>query len=191
MIPNIERYIKFLCDHEITSEDFLFLYTLYLEEYDSLLDYVEVDKGGVNGLTRDRMTYLMEKGYLVNYSRDSDPIETRYAPEMFFVTDKFKNLIFISDQMAGKELWNLYPAFLKINGDSIPAKSCNKDEILTLYSRKIGNNISTHQRVIEALTTYKERGLNMGIEKFIRSEHWENVGELDDNSSNVGSIYDL
>lgn len=192
MIQNIERYINFLCDYEITSEDFLFLYALFLEEGSLLVKYVEAVKGGIVGLTRDRMEYLIERGYLVNYSRDSDPIETRYAPEMFFVTDKFKNIIFLSDDEAGKELHRAYPSFLHINGQSIPAKACDKDEMFKVYARKIGNNIKTHKKVLEALEIYKSKGMiNMGFEKFIRSEYWTSINEIEDTSSNTGSIYDL
>lgn len=113
---------------------------------------------------------LIEKGYLKRYKEDDGDLV-----DNFIVLDKFNTKVFNSfPEESGKEVWDAYPEFIRVDGKKLAAKSCSKDEWVIEYARKYGRYKNQHKKIMEAVKYGRESQLiTWGIKKFMEAELWD------------------
>jgi len=103
---------------------------------------------------------LIDRGYIVG------TVET---PASNVITPEGFNAIFIDEDVAANEIWNLYPSYF----DKYQTKSMDKEMFIMLYQKKIDNLKDKHEEIKELLIKAIEYGwINRKIEMWIRSEQW-------------------
>jgi hypothetical protein len=164
------KYINFLCKHKITAGQFLLLYLTLTKDMGNLYKYVHEVKPWDKKDTKD----LEERGYLINMNTGDNSFG-----DMYVVQEKFYKEMWVDLDFAGEELWETYPAFFIISGGKkLPARSCDKDKLVSNYHRLIKTNMKKHKEVIELLKIAVSRNeINMGIEKWVGSEQWKILKE--------------
>lgn len=168
-IDDVRGYTNFLIKHKLTPNQFYFLLLRNMSIVDSdtavraTIDYID----STGGFTIKELEDLESRGYLDNVNSPGD-----FDVIAYFATPKFYNELFVETDLAGEEFWKAYPDKIIINGAEVRAKTGDKEELTKLYAKKIKYNKNTHKKVLESLKKDIEEGLNMGIEKYIRSEQW-------------------
>jgi hypothetical protein len=127
---------------------------------------------------RSEVKDLEERGFIKNLNNgrliENDQYEVRDD------TDQGKSIVsfFNEDVTMGDELWSVYPWSFTIGDKTVPAKTCDRDEITDIYIKKIKGSMRKHRQVISCIKRGTALGLiKVGIEKFVRGEQWEFVAE--------------
>ena len=170
---NTEKLVGFLSSRKMSANQYLLCHLLYMEEHDLLATLVKDDK---LKFTKKEVDDLIENGYLVKLHGDNSQFS-------FMVTDKFSRAIFVDNEEAGEQLWSTYPKVLDIEGVMQSTRTCDKDDILEVYYKRIRGSKKKHEFVMQMLNRYvdlvKTRKMNaMGIEKWVKGENWDVVAEL-------------
>ena len=106
-------------------------------------------------------------------------------------------MIFIDTEEAGLALFEAYPHFLNIGGQQVVAKKggningvyYGKDELISLYAKKIGNDIVKHNSIIEAIEKAKQQNvINFTLRDFIYNELWDAFIDLEGRTSKTKMI---
>lgn len=179
---DINKFIDFLCKNQLTPNQFTFCYLLCTDDVVKRTsnEIAFSNKGNIYKYFNEigaivsiqDIRYLEDRGFIVDTNKKGD---TYY--DNFVVTQTLIDLLFGKEEDF-EDLWKLYPAFIKIDGRSIPAKSCNPDELSKKYFIILRKTSFTHSDVIETLKYCKENDLiSMGIEKWVMSRQWENFKE--------------
>jgi hypothetical protein len=132
-------------------------------------------------LFRKVLESLKEKKVILstfNIPREGDVLNFNNIP---FNKNFLKMYIRESNEL-GKELFDLYPPFININGKLCSIKNFTKaglfsiEEFCLYYAKTIKNASVTHERVMEALRFGKENNLiNYSILEFIASNKWNEI----------------
>jgi len=197
---NAEKLTNIYVKYGITPNQFYVLYLIYSKDWNNLYRYKENviskvtknDKGesiNLHGFdVEEELQPLIDKGYL------EDPFTRGVSRSNFeivdlMVTPTFSSKIFIDSWQAGEELWKLYPHFLEINGQKVVAKKggemngkyYGKEELIELYSKKIGNSRDKHDWILrKTKLAIDQKVINFPIRNFIYDEMWEAFEELED-----------
>lgn len=179
MIEDPKQFVEFLARHRLSSDQFLFMFLIYKENYTSLYIYTEQ----VKGLHPEEIQDLVRRGYLRN--ENSAPGD--YFADSFIVTEKFTAVAFdMTNKDAATEFWDAYPPILYIDGKRFSATAVNKELFLEKYTKKIGYSKRLHKKVMAALTYGKQiNAVNMGIEKWFQSEQWN---QLEKEMNETGTV---
>ena len=180
MIIDINEYVDFLCKSQIDPNQFLICWLIYNKDRKNSYKYIsELKRFKVEDILE-----LEKKGYLANVKSRSDSSNTLELDD-YITTQKFDDFVIIDKVEIGEEFWNFYLKWIWINGSKVSAKSCDKDEFIENYAKKIKNNKKKHLKIMEIYERYKKENLyaDMKIDKFIGSEHWENLEDLYKNNS--------
>ena len=122
-----EKLVEFLAFRKITANQYLLCHLLYLGEHEMLKRYVSNDS---LQFTEAEVKDLISKGYVEQLFDDNSQFS-------YMVTDKFSRHLFVDNEEAGQEIWDTYPKILKIEGVIQSTRSCDKDEVLETYYRRI------------------------------------------------------
>ncbi len=165
----VDRYIPFLVENELTQPQFLLLYCMYREKWELIAKYKKAfpsDDGSMIGnIYRED---LVNRGFLIQ-------IEDGDTADCFEITKKFAK-IFVDEFEAGNEFWDIYPAFVISEGKRLPLSTMDKNLFRKIYSDRINHDFEEHKEVMKDLKFAIDEGLiNMGIEKFVRSEMWSKI----------------
>ena len=183
------KLVDFLSQLKITANQYLFCHLLYTKEFDTLRKYVTSsytikEKEYDLRFTEEEIKDLVDRGYVVK-------LFNKNSPSSYMVTDKFSRKLFIEIDEAGEQLWDTYPKTLKIDGIIQSTRTCDKEEVLELYAKRIKFSLEKHKEIMILLNKYKVlvkdgRMNGMGIEKWIKGENWDVVKEvsLNENSWN-------
>jgi hypothetical protein len=97
----------------------------------------------------------------------------------YFPAPKITAQIWVDFNEAGEDLWDSYPNFLVLsNGHQVPAKTCDKDELVETYCKKIKYSKKKHAEIMEILKIAVDMNeISMGIEKWVGSEQWKVLKE--------------
>lgn len=164
-----KEFVKFLARHRLTSDQFLFMFLIYKEEYEALYQYTEQ----VKGLPPAEINDLVRRGYMINENQRG-----QYFADGFIITDKFSSEVFSMIDKAAEEFWETYPLAIYVDGKRFSAKTADKADLCDRYNKKIGYSVRKHKKVMEALRYGIQHNLiNMGIEKWFRSEQWKQLEE--------------
>jgi hypothetical protein len=125
---------------------------------------------------------LIERGLLAE-ENDSQTL-TSYR-----VTEEFFGDYYIDQEEAGEQLWEAFPKLLSIDNVYQSTRTCDKEEILETYYRRIKGSRKKHQYILQMTNRYTDliqagEMSGMGIEKYIKGENWDVVGEA------LGHTYD-
>ena len=165
------RFLDLLCRLEITPTQFYLMYLLHTKNFAGIAQYTNEVAPFPNGEVED----LVGRGMLIDMNKDNGPI---YA-DLLSLTDSAQTLLFKNIEQCGNEMWDAYPSFIMVNGAQVPAKTCDKDDIMDLYGDIIAYNPIYHRRVLELIAYAKNNGLiSMGIEKWVKSRQWEAIESL-------------
>ena len=176
---DLQRYMKYLIEHELTERQFLFCYCTQKAYKDQSIYRVMGDFTKALGVMQDgrkrfmldtERTDLITKGYI---TCEGDGTKASH----YHVTDKWLDE-FVTEYEAGQQLIAAYPSFIQINGVNVPLKTTDRAVIRSTYTDRIHGDRRKHERVIEALEYGVKHGLvNMNLEKFVLSEFWEDLIE--------------
>lgn len=171
MVLRDRKFLDALCRLQITPTQFYLMYLLHTRKYADISTYHEK----VGEFPVREVDDLIDRGLVIDMNKPGEPI---YA-DLLSLTDAAQTLMFVATQECGEDLWTSYPSFIIVNGSNVPAKTCDKDEIMDLYGDVIAYNPVLHRRVMEVIDYAKRNGLiTMGIEKWVKSRQWETVEEL-------------
>lgn len=172
---NTEKLVGFLASRKMTANQYLLCHLLYMGEHDLLATLVKNDK---LKFTKKEVDDLIKNGYVEKLFGDTSQFS-------FIATDKFSRALFVDSEEAGQQLWDTYPKVLDIEGVMQSTRTCDKDDVLEVYYKRIKGSKKKHEYVMQMLNHYvdlvKSRKMNaMGIEKWIKGENWDVVAELVD-----------
>ena len=181
-----EKLVEFLSSRKMTANQYLLCHLLYMGEHDLLARLVKNDQ---LRFAKKEVNDLIERGYLEKLFGDNSQFS-------FMTTDKFSRAVFVDEEEAGQQLWDTYPKVLSIDGVMQSTRTCDKDDILETYYKRIKGSKKKHEFVMQMLHRYvdlvKARQMNsMGIEKWVKGENWDVVAELSEQSVGYDSKSDL
>lgn len=176
MITPIREFVDLLCRLKISPNQFLICMLIYEKDVAGTIKYYEENK--TNRFSSIDINELINRGFIIRVSKD----EKHYELDQFIVTDMFSSEFLVDGEEAGEEFWNLYPSWMTFNNTKkTSAKSCDKDDLIEKYAKKIRSSKNKHQEIMSILRQYIEATNGnpaMGIEKFVSSEHWTALKEL-------------
>lgn len=191
MINNINKYIDFLMEHDITERQFTLLFLLYTDAYAErpdgsrlyanrstaerpiakLMEFFHFhDRRGRVAWDREKdIDYLEKKGFITK-------LGNKYSPELLKLEDKFIEAIFATESDF-EVFYRLYPShidnFNNPAGPKIPLKAVDKDSLFELYKRKVLTK-DEHNVLIRVIKWGKQHNqINMNIAKYVGSEQWK------------------
>lgn len=177
---NIEEFTDFTTKHKLSEKQFILLYFLYMIKFvdkerfmPMMIRYIKVHGVKENGKLKfapdTTKKDLIERGFMKKGQGT--------GVAAYELTSKFLDA-FVSEHIAGRDFVNAYPARAVIKGTYIPLKTSDKDEMRRLYVDRIRHSRAEHEEVMQDLEFAVNAGIvNMSIEKFIRSEQWEDIRE--------------
>lgn len=172
MLIDTEEYIKTLAAYQITPNQLLMLKLLDDED----LPNIRLHKELIGGFNQRDVDILLEKELIIRNTGAGYSINID-------LTINNTNL----DELP-EEIWRQYPSWLLIDVHRISAKSADYDWFSDYYIRKvIKGSKRKHRKILQIINKYKsENGgyATMGIEKFFKSRHYE---ELDKGNINKES----
>lgn len=183
MITSIREFVDLLCKLKISPNQFLICMLIHERDMAATIKYYEENQ--VNRFSHKDIDELLERGLLLRITKD----EKHYNLDQFIVTDLFSREFLIDNDDAGEEFWNAYPSWIHMNNKKVSAKSCDKDDLIEKYAKKIKGSVKRHRDIMAVLEKYAEENngqATMGIDKFVGSEQWtilkqayeENTGDL-------------
>lgn len=182
MILNAKLIVDLVIKYDLDSvEEFLLAYCVYKKDYPTLKKYMDHKSFIFNN---EIIENLVKKGIIDCNKLNTDKIEFLDL----YVTEEFSNQIFIDTLEAGEELYSVYPDTTTIQGGTVILKKGDKignfywgkDELMELYCKKIDNDRSLHNQIIECIKRCKEKGIiNFTLRSFIFDSSWESLMKLD------------
>lgn len=191
-IQNLTAHVAFLSENQITAEQHLLLYCLYLDRLETKEQgrwFVEATGKGrpISNLyvyhslrkwTPAEIDDLADKGFLVNKNAKG-----RYFPDNLEVTDKFIDALF-ARRKEFYEFLELYPAFTDSfhanDNRKVPLKMVGEEEIFLSFVRNV-NTKAEHSRMMRALQWAVENNqISVKITNFLDSHYWTSLETLMD-----------
>lgn len=185
MTLDLKEWIEILCKLKISPNQYAICMLVYDKDVASTLKYYHENAG--KQFTYAEIDELVDKEYLLRLSKDPK----NYQLDYFTITEKFKSDFLIDEDDAGDEFWNTYPSWIWMNNRKVSAKSCDKDELIENYNRKIKGKKKLHLKILETIKEYSLRNDGfaiMGIEKFVGSEQWTILKEEYDRDGTTGDL---
>lgn len=185
MTLSVKEFVDILCKLKISANQYLICMLVYDRDGATTIKYYNENSG--NQFTYEEIDDLVDREYLLRLSKD----RKNYQLDYFSTTTKFMSDFLIDEDDAGEEFWNAYPSWIWMNGRKTSAKSCDKDDIIEKYYRKIKGNKKKHQKVMETIEEYSKRNdgfATMGIEKFVGSEQWTILQKDYESDSGTGDL---
>jgi hypothetical protein len=177
-----KELVEFLAKHQLSSDQFLFMFLIYTEDYPSLYRYTEQ----VKGLSPQEVQDLVRRGYMINENRG----DNQYWADSFIITDKFVSEIYKRNNDPASEFWEAYPSVIYNDGKRFNGKTADKEKFFEMYMKKVGFSERLHGRVMSALKYGMEtNAITMGIEKWFKSEQWAQLDKEIKQNSEKGERY--
>lgn len=169
MFLNEEALVDLLIEHKINVNQ---MYFMYLIHSGSSAIYRIANEG--KKFYRKEVEELETRGFIRNLNPTSMVQNDEYEIDEF--TDNGKKILeFLNSEITmADELWNAYPWSFQINGNNVAAKTCDRDMISEIYTKKIKGSMTKHKKILKDVKRGAALGLiNCGIEKFVKGEQWE------------------
>tara|TARA_R100000365_G_C2732258_1_gene62306 strand:+ start:369 stop:995 length:627 start_codon:yes stop_codon:yes gene_type:complete len=200
-LETLKQFVDVLHKFKISANQYLFMAMIYHRRYELFKKFADLDsetvdpKTGVpfmnNTIRQSEIRQLEVRGMIIDTNKDDE-----YYPEKYILGDGIETSIFDNKLVNAHEFWDAYPDTFPVrrgnNVTSALAKSTDKDALLVKYASKVKTD-KKHKEMLELLEKYKrliDKGLinGMGIEKYISSEVYNTIRNLDDNDRNDGSV---
>jgi len=165
-----KQYVDYLCKHNISPEQFLFLYIIYENDYASLYKYVNEN----GGFELKSLEDLENRGYLINEGGS----DTSWA-DNYRVTNKFIKELYNTDiSTAYDEFFEAYPLQIYINGKKLPGRNATM-KTRSFYKKSIAPKRALHTKVMECLEwAVNNAQIHMGMERWLETEQWKTIEQL-------------
>ncbi len=174
MFQNHHRYIDFLVEHQLTNEQFMFLYILYADSLEtdgdgdrvfpregpaiaSIWKYAQAMKSWPRASLQD----LVDRGF----ARFRGPAD-KFIPDLMEVTEQFRKLLFVGPEEAAL-FWDAYP---------VPQRTgITFHSIIPLYRRTV-LTLLVHRQVMDALQWgIRHHLIDQNIRVWITNQRWKDV----------------
>lgn len=173
MFQSVKRYIKFIAENKMSQQKFLFLYLIRRKDYESIKIYMEAfptHDGSMIGEAAKQE--LIDEGFIEKVGESTKVTD-------YVITEKFNKLFLNNYFEAAYEVWDAYPAYVRIDGKNIPLTNMDKYAFANLYGERIDYSVDEHLEVIKDIRFGVEHNLiSSNIEKFVRSQSWEKLREI-------------
>lgn len=176
-----EGFVRLLIKHGITVEQYFYLELLYHNDIKSMKLYVNDTHPYDKGMA----SYLVDLGYIEDLN---DPGECR--ANRFMIKSKIATKLFGKRHDKAIEFWTLYPSHIWIgsSGQRASTKSVDKQAFLAMYEDRIAKQPELHDIIIESLRYNIGMGVQMGIDKWFRSEQWVELQSELNNKMDMNDI---
>ena len=167
MFQNVERYIEFITTNKMSQAQFILMYLIYRKKYACIEQYKKAfptDDGTMIG--EGAKEDLIKRGFIEKVNNDE-------KADSYILTDKFLKL-FLKDRFeAAEQIWNLYPGYVSMGGNTIPLTTMDRYRFANIYAERIDYSVDEHLEVIKDVKFGVDNNLlRTSIEKFVMSEAW-------------------
>ena len=176
-----KSFADFLVRKKLTPNQFFICHMLYIGDIETLQKYITTEYNSSKGIAKtlafkpSEVSDLIDRGFLIE-ENDKGVLSS------YRVTEKFYEGYYIDEEEAGEQLWECFPKTLTIDGVIQSTRTCDKEDVLETYYRRIRGSRKKHQYVLMMTNRYSDlirsgEMSGMGIEKYIKGENWDVVGE--------------
>lgn len=195
-INTIEEDLQIMQSYDITAEQLFLVKLLFIAQEENGRQSAIVDyfvKCRHSSVPLEMLNILGEKNILVlnTIPKKGDKL----IPDNLHFTQKFLKDWFIYAHVAGKELMDKYPNYMKTaHGELLPAKNITKvyislEAMFNAYGKSIRHSRNNHEKIMNLLRWSEEKGLiKFGIAEFVASKKWESLEQ--DYQQTVDGIFD-
>lgn len=159
-----ERYVDFICEHNITQGQFLLLYLVYKKRLDLVLKYKQkfpTDDGTMIG--KRWVEELFDRELLIKKDNKTE------------IGIKFKE-VFCNKIDTAEELLAIYPSTMEINGKIVPLTAIDTITVADLYTPKILDCKKEHEEVLKDIEfAVIHDMINLSLKNFILSKYWVSI----------------
>lgn len=183
MIINIDRFVNFLNENELSSDQFLILYLIYQGRIKLLQEYnYKQQESGNHGVRISDLERLHDYGYLYfAYAKDKNGefflIHNKYVPDLnsLILTESFNDELIIQNDDAAEELFESFPAITRLKNIVVKrSDGGDVEKAMDWYRKYINNDRIKHQEIVKRLKTAIEYGyLESGFPKWVFGRMWE------------------
>lgn len=164
MITDIDKYVEFLCDNDITANEFLILWLVHTKDTESIKKYKQA-KGAFAVVD---IEHLISLNFITNFSMDGS-----YDIFSMMVTDKFTKRVVIDEDDAYEELQTVYPAWIEVKGTKYPTIKGDPMVVAKDYFKAHKGNRLAHKRIMDITRMYyANRPVTGNIHDYILNRRW-------------------
>lgn len=182
MILQTDIYTDILIKHNLTPEQFLFLWYVYREDINKGVEYAQHFS-----FDYDAIKDLEDRDYIISSKAKNE----KYGFGNTVVNlEAIKNMIVENGYAAALEIWNNYPLFIMINGKKVYSRSTiSKEAFMELYINHIDKNLILHTNILRITKELNEKFqyATMSIEKYISTEAYMAIEEELKNGRNLAN----
>lgn len=187
----LNTILNLLAQYHIDANELLLLYLTFIarDEEGHSEYFTKWYNNGGHEILKTLFNSLKDKGII---HKNYNPVT--YEPNAIEFSKKFiKSWNKCSGKM-GQELFNLYPAWVSINGKMASLKDVSKkfdslENFFFFYSVQIGHDPVKHEEILDILKWAKENNyINFGILSFVISHKWNDLKELRDNPNIINTV---
>ena len=174
------RISELISKYRISPTQIYILWMLYTKDDKAIEEYIKVF-----GFKKEDFKELIDKGLLLHTNSKA---ESYITTDLVVTLELVEHLVKIEPDEAYEELFQLYPAFLNINGKDVSAKGLTfSDEkaAKAAYASIISKDRFLHKRILEAVVKYKKDNngyATVKIDKFLTSRLWEDLENKTDDT---------
>ena len=189
--------LNIMSDWKLSADELLLIWlTLYSRDEENHAEYFNKWFDDCNGKEQLKTLFesLKTKGVILkNYNPES------YIPNQVEFNKHFLNNYYKQSGVLGKELFDNYEPFIRINGKMASLKNISKkfytlEEFYFYYSSQIGHNIKKHQEIMDILEWAKSNNLvKISILEFVASHKWNEFKMMKDEGwqPDIATSYDV
>lgn len=156
--------VDFCAEKKITVEQFLLCYLTHTQQYALIYKYCQ----GVRPFPKSLVENLVKRGFVINLNKNDD-----VYPDNLIITEEFTDDLKSILGEDSDEFWDAYPSEVSVGGKAFNGKSISREDLETIYRKKLLRAKTTHKEVMEALHIQTEHGtLGMGMKKWFETEQW-------------------
>lgn len=194
MVYDFERFSEIMQKLDISPNQIYICMLLMEKSMKKKVELFTKYKIIQEGFEYEDLEVLVNKGYLEDFNSDKVPrtvfehgkrrqITELKTFDLFMVTDKFKEGIWIDSEEAALEAWQSFPTWMKINEKSTNIKNMVYDEFVEHYSKIISGNGVLHRKIVTAFSHFRRfvkagKVTGMGIKKALDKKLWNDIEEL-------------
>ena len=186
-----------MSDWKLSADELLLIWlTLYARDEENHAEYFNKWFDDCSGKEQLKTLFesLKTKGVILkNYNPES------YIPNQIEFNKHFLNNYYKQSGVLGKELFDNYEPFIRINGKMASLKNISKkfytlEEFYFYYSSQIGHNVKKHQEIMDILNWAKDNNLvKVSILEFVASHKWNEFKTMKDEGwqPDIATSYDV
>ena len=164
MIDNIENYVDFLEEYDLTANQFLFCYLVAIEDYKNIKRHF-VDRN--NLLKSTELDKLISNNIITikNYKKNEEGLRLN----QIIINSNFSKKIIVNKELAATEIFESYFDYGWWGDTKVPARNIVLEDFVEMYGKIIKNNRQEHERILKITKNYvkSRQYAEVGLEKYI------------------------